>query len=221
VTEPPRAPSERRRPGRPRLLTREAILDAARPLDREALTMTGLASQLGVSHAALYNYFAGKGALIAALAAEESAQIDLPSSEGRRWQDWLVDYAFLLRDSLLKYGVATEWQPTAFVGASIRITDAFLRVVLDAGFDVETAHHALRIIGSCCAASASRMQRRARFDEPSEAELQRDYYDSVGLAADSPLRQHVAMLLNQDEEALFRRDLEIVIASVAYNLERS
>jgi AcrR family transcriptional regulator len=216
-TEPAAEP--RRRPGRPRVVTREAILAAARASHHDGLTMKGLAAQLGVSHTALYNHFRSRAELFAALAAEETAQIEIPPLKGRSWQEWLIDYAYLRRDLLVKYRL-DSWLPAASVGPSVRISDACLRVLLDAGFDPTAATRYMRIIGGCCAISGGTIEQRRRYGFPSSPDVQRDYYDTAGLPSDAPLREHVSLLLDPDEDTRFRGDVVAVIEGMEAHLQK-
>ena len=63
---------ERRRPGRPNLINREIVADAAIGLIAEsgveALTFQSLAARLGVKHPALYRHVDGRSGLLRAVA---------------------------------------------------------------------------------------------------------------------------------------------------------
>jgi AcrR family transcriptional regulator len=202
------------RRGRPRLLTRQAILDAARAFERDSLTMAALAAQLGVSAPALYNYFSDRAELFAALAAEERANVPIPPVGERSWQEWLADYACLVRDAMIDFDVRPGWAPAGFVAFSVRLSDACLGVLFDAGFDHETAVRYLRIIGGCCYLSGSSIRRLRRNGPLSPADVERDYYDTVGLPPDAPLRRVVSLLTDPDEEKHFHNDLATVIRSM-------
>src|SRR5690606_38601603 len=85
-----------RKRGRPRAaddsLSRERILDAAlRLVDRygvEALTMRGLAADLGVDPMAIYHHLpGGKDAILSGLVEQEFANLRVPQIDGAGWEE--------------------------------------------------------------------------------------------------------------------------------------
>jgi len=86
--------------GRPAKLSREAILSAALALlDREgadALTMRGVAGQLGVEAMSLYRHVADRAALLEGLADRLAAEIE-PRDPSGDWADALRGFAGDLR----------------------------------------------------------------------------------------------------------------------------
>lgn len=106
---------KRRRPGRPtsEVVTRDHILQTALDLlerdGLEALTMRGLARQLGVDAMALYHYFADKDELLREAAAMAyaglSVRVGMRGSWRQRLESLAVAYVELLARSgeLLRY----------------------------------------------------------------------------------------------------------------------
>lgn len=88
------------RGGRPALISRERILDAARQIPARELTMPAVALRLGVSAPALYRHFDSRDALLAALGAELSAEFKLIPANPQRWREWLMDTTLALYDFL-------------------------------------------------------------------------------------------------------------------------
>lgn len=77
------------RMGRPSLVDSEAIVRTAVEIGFDRLTMSAVAAQLGVTHSALYRYFATRDALACAAidSAVESVRWPHP---GESWHDFLV-----------------------------------------------------------------------------------------------------------------------------------
>src|ERR1700749_1385903 len=89
-------PSNRRHPkspdnpgGRPALISREKVLEAARQLRPHELTMSAVAERLAVKKASLYYYFNSKQELLAALGADLVQNLAVPLPDPANWRRWL------------------------------------------------------------------------------------------------------------------------------------
>ena len=89
-------------------LTSEKVIDAAIAMigenGLESFSMPKLAKSLGVSAPSLYHYFAGKDALLAAVArkvATPEPPTDLPADA--HWTDYLVSISIALRRTIVKH----------------------------------------------------------------------------------------------------------------------
>ena len=141
-------------------LSRERVLRAAVELADEsgldALTMRGLARQLGVEAMSLYHHVPNKEAILDGvvdvvldeiLAAVEQA--DGPEPE----DDWLTALRVRIltaRQVLLRH----RWAPrvletrTKTIPAMVRYFDGVLGILKSGGFSYDVAHHALHALGS-------------------------------------------------------------------------
>ncbi|WP_396930655.1 TetR/AcrR family transcriptional regulator C-terminal domain-containing protein [Mycolicibacterium sp.] len=140
------APRQR---GRPRQITRERILSAARTLALDELTMQAVADVLGVDPKAL-NYHVGDRQALRELVAVDAfavelSRIDMPT--GGDWRDVLRRYATALRDATVKLGELVTYfrLPASGVGA-LEPVERVLQNLVDAGFTVEDASHILRLV---------------------------------------------------------------------------
>lgn len=140
------APRQR---GRPRQITRERILSAARTLALDELTMQAVADVLGVDPKAL-NYHVGDRQALRELVAVDAfavelSRIDVPT--GGDWRDVLRRYATALRDATVKLGELVTYfrLPASGVGA-LEPVERVLQNLVDAGFTVEDASHILRLV---------------------------------------------------------------------------
>lgn len=128
-------PETKKRPGPVPKLSREAVLDAARELAPDEVTLAAIGARLGVTSPALYRYFEDRTAILEALADEAREQLT-PPSEDLPWDEWLRAAASKERalwsahpdlyESARYRAVAAPFTKMAIVGA---------RVLLSAGFN--------------------------------------------------------------------------------------
>ena len=134
-----------------RKLTPQAVVTTALALaDRhglEALTMRGLARELGVEAMSLYHHVANKDALLDALAEWIFARIELPG-EHEPWRAGMVKRAASARDVLASHPWALGLiESRATPGpALLRHHDAVLGCLLANGFPAALAAHAFSVI---------------------------------------------------------------------------
>jgi AcrR family transcriptional regulator len=143
-----RAPHPRQR-GRPRQITRERIVAAARTLAPEALTMQAVAEVLGVDPKAL-NYHVGHRDGLRELVAVDAFEVELSRvalpTDGD-WRDVLRSYAGALRDATVTLGVlATYFRLPATGLGALEPVERVLQELVAAGFSVDDAGHVLRMI---------------------------------------------------------------------------
>jgi len=101
--------SQRRRPGPKGTLSDQTILDAAQNLlssgGAGAVTVRGIAAQVGVAPNAVYTYFPGKAAVLRALVERLLSEVDLDglTDRNRPWRHRLRSLAVELRTHLLSH----------------------------------------------------------------------------------------------------------------------
>jgi AcrR family transcriptional regulator len=148
TTEQPRVPLSRRR-----------VLRAAVELaDRDglgALTMRGLAQELGVEAMSLYHHVANKEAILDGVAEVVVGEIleAVGSAEAPEPEDWRAALRWRIltaRDVLQRH----PWAPrvmetrTTFNMEVMRYFDGVLGILRAGGFSYDLAHHALHALGS-------------------------------------------------------------------------
>jgi AcrR family transcriptional regulator len=138
-----------RQRGRPRQITRERIVSAARALAPEQLTMQAVADVLGVDPKAL-NYHVGDRETLRELVAVDAFTVELSRMEiptGADWRDVLRRYAVALREAHVALGVlATYFRlPASSLGA-LEPVERVLQALVGAGFCVDDAGHILRLV---------------------------------------------------------------------------
>jgi AcrR family transcriptional regulator len=146
---------------KPRLpLTRERVLHAAVELADtrgiESLTMRNLGHELGVEAMSLYNHVANKedilNGLVEVVVGEIIAAVDEvePLSSAAAWQDVMRARILAAREVLLRH----RWAPDVLESRSdippslLPYYDSLLRLMREAGFSVDLAHHAMHALGS-------------------------------------------------------------------------
>ncbi|MFI5532242.1 TetR/AcrR family transcriptional regulator [Kitasatospora sp. NPDC051853] len=142
--------AQRGRPGPRRTLTAEAIVDAAlRLLDRrgaEAVSVRGIAAELGVAPNALYTYFPDKSAVLRAVVDRLVGEYDPAAlaDPARPWRDRLHGLALSLRARLLAHpGAAGLLLGAPMDGPrALALGEALLELLAGAGLDERDAARA-------------------------------------------------------------------------------
>ncbi|OBI81994.1 TetR/AcrR family transcriptional regulator [Mycobacterium sp. E740] len=135
--------------GRPRQISRERIVSAARTVAPEALTMQAVADVLGVDPKALNYHVGDRDALRELVAVDvfesELSRVTLPSDGD--WRDVLRSYAAALRDAVVKLGVLAPYfrLPATGLGALAPV-ERVLQVLVDSGCTVDEAGRILRLV---------------------------------------------------------------------------
>ncbi|WP_240137009.1 TetR/AcrR family transcriptional regulator C-terminal domain-containing protein [Streptomyces sp. MUM 178J] len=144
------APPSRREPtAKP--LSRERIIAAAlRIIDADgadALSMRRLAATLGVQAMSLYNHVGGKADLIDGVAEFVTREMRLPKPMEGSWEDRIRTIAHAFRRTSLRHPRACQLVLTRQLSSPTALApiDCSLTVLLDHGFDEETAVRALRL----------------------------------------------------------------------------
>jgi AcrR family transcriptional regulator len=134
-------------------LSRERVLLAAVELaDRggiEALSMRKLGQGLGVDAMALYRHVRSKDDLLDGIVEMLVGQMDRPRPS-EAWKSALREQVMAARQVMLRHPWARRVLEERGTGgpASIGRVESVLATLLDAGFSMEVAHHALHVLSS-------------------------------------------------------------------------
>jgi TetR/AcrR family transcriptional regulator, tetracycline repressor protein len=141
--------SRGRKRGGPRRVDRARIIEAAKSLDPQTLTMQAVADVLGVDRKALNYHVTDRDNLLRLVAEDsfESAFADnfgiyfsVPENVAADWRDALRAWAVAVRDSLAANGVlAAYYRITTDNLAIFEPVELVLKRLRDAGFDETTA----------------------------------------------------------------------------------
>ena len=124
------------RPGRPRLLTLDQVLDGALAIGLDRFNMGVLAEHLGVGVATLYQYVSGRDALVRLAVSRQVARLPLPRDTGQPWADYVREYALALQEALVSEPRAIAQFAEGGFGfeTEVEMVDGFLAVMVARGF---------------------------------------------------------------------------------------
>lgn len=140
----------RRGRGRPATTSREAILDAVEQRLGGEWSVPMIATDLGISHSAIYRYFPTKSALMTAACDRVFADLQVPPS--RDWRAWLMGLSLAWRGMLLRHPFMVDlaqWSMTARP-TQVNKIDPGIEILVAAGF---TPLDALEVISAVTALS--------------------------------------------------------------------
>lgn len=156
-----RHPARQRSRGPAHKITAEDLVQAAIAVGSDGFTMQDVARQLGISHQALYRWVSGRDELEDLVADHLVQQLAPPEvREDADWQEWLTEFAIVLRRELLKLdGMALRGLTRYHVSASfVRLyasgTDALTR----GGMDPAGAAAAMEAFGTAVLGWVAREQ---------------------------------------------------------------
>lgn len=215
------ASAPRRGRGRRAGLDRERIVQTARGMDPDALTMQAVADQLGVDRKALNHHVTDRDGLLELLAIDaflaRFSAIAVPVGAG--WEDACRALATGLRESveatgsLVLYFRFTTQRDLAAVGPA----EVVLRTLLDAGFDEVTAGRGLHLLITISLGFARDAVMNAREGgHPQVAELRRMLTSTVeGYDA---IRHLLGTGIDSYGDAQFAFDLDAFLTSMRARL---
>ncbi|MGO3363375.1 MAG: TetR/AcrR family transcriptional regulator C-terminal domain-containing protein [Corynebacterium sp.] len=206
-------------------LTLPRIIEAARSLDADDLTMQALADHLGVDRKALNHHVSNRETLLS-LVAMDAFSTSFSASENPSvgtWQDACRHYARNFTRSTVAAGMLVDRIRLSdlYVTKVLEPTETVLQLMVDAGFDDEGAMRTLSMLSNICLAYARDVALATRSDGAPRADIlqaaleQRDGDDFPVLARISGLNA-----TTYDEKQL-DLNIEIFIAGAEAQLERT
>ena len=137
------------RPGRPRLLTLDQVLDGALAIGLDRFNMGVLAEHLGVGVATLYQYVSGRDALVRLAVSRQVARLPLPRDTGQPWADYVREYALALQEALVSEPRAIAQFAEGGFGfeTEVEMVDGFLAVMVARDFALADAVRIVRHTG--------------------------------------------------------------------------
>jgi TetR/AcrR family tetracycline transcriptional repressor len=189
----------RRSQSQPSGLSRERILEVALEIAAaegiDALSMRRLAQELDVWPMSVYRYFQDKDALLDAMAADRVEQLpELPVDA-----PWREQIHILLEETARRLGDSPGLAarlPRAFLSeGALRLPEAGIAILLDAGFEPEEAASAWRALWSYTFGFATSGADSPRAARSAVAALPEDAYPALAVAGGA-----LAEALSSDEE---------------------
>ena len=206
--------------GRPPRINRAQIVAAARSVATGVLTMQAVADALGVSRKALHYYVGDREGLLTLVVLDhferELDRVELPWDDD--WRAVLRAYAVAFRDGLVQVGVATDFTRLRGIGAAaaLALADRVLDALLSAGFEPDTARHALTAASNIAQSAAQSVaaqtatgvhRHRAQTSEALQHEPQ-DTYPALRTVLASAEAQA------RDAERQFDFELDLLVAGL-------
>jgi len=123
------------RGGRPPRIRPEEILDVLATRLDDTWTMASIASELGVSEAAIYYYYPTKADLLAAIGQRLFSKLELPRPQ-QSWEAWLVEVGLCLYDFFVRYPLMTNASVDILgdTAGEVWATEPILRDLASVGF---------------------------------------------------------------------------------------
>jgi len=212
------APAIPSRPGRPRLLTLDQVLDGALAIGLDRFNMGVLAEHLGVGVATLYQYVSGRDALVRLAVSRQVARLPLPRDTGQPWTDYVREYALGLQDALAAEprSIAQFAEGGFGFESEVEMVDGFLAVLISRGFALAEAVRVVRHTGFIAFGAAVVIAR-----ERANAAKGEDTRAAVGRAidrsrADLPLMRAAADLYTAETSQLAAELLQPFINQIAH-----
>jgi hypothetical protein len=180
VDEKENGGSRARAAGRPRRLTLDQIIAAAREIGLGRLTMSAVAKRLDVGITVLYGYISGRGELIRLVAAEVTSDSAAVRDQGQSWPVYVAQSAAALYQVLTGPGKLLAYYIDGGLGPEVEIdrTEAWLSKLTGCGFSASDALLLQRrmgeiVIGGAVTALHSRALEDARrpFEEAARAAI--------------------------------------------------
>ncbi|MFF7647186.1 TetR/AcrR family transcriptional regulator [Streptomyces canus] len=211
VTERTAPSGARRTRGRRAGIDLARIIEAARSLDAEAVTMQAVANKLGVDRKAVHHYVSDRESLLKLMAldafAERSATVEIP--EEASWQEACRTYAAAFTDSLIAAGVlADHLMPDESLYARfVEQVEAIAKKLGQAGFDDEAAVRCLALLTNLCWAYARDVIHVAHSGERLRPRLTRQLVEG----RDPEAFENLARIVERGIDTYDRAQLELSI----------
>jgi hypothetical protein len=142
-------PKNRKVTGRPRRLTLDQVLEAARAIGLEGLTMSAVARRLKVPMPVLYGYISGRDELVRLVTAEVSRETASAHDTGQHWSVYVAQTAVALHSFLTGPGQLVAYFLSGGLGPEVELdrAESWLEKMTGSGFAICEALNIQRQMG--------------------------------------------------------------------------
>ena len=192
--------------GRPPLISRDRIADAAFEVGLSDLTMRAVADRLGVTTTALYHHISGRDELVQLVAERSARRLVAPVDEDQHWARWLLQWAVHTRTAFVGDPALLDQFLDGVISPEsvLHNVEAILDLLVRQGFSPVDALRAFELVSTCALGSALgdvRDRRSVESGRGSRSDTLR------ALTADDPsdlplLRTTASRDVDADEEAI-------------------
>lgn len=213
----------RRTRGKRAGLDRAIIVEAARALAPEELTMQAVADRLGVDRKALNHHISDRDRLLELVAVDAfETQFTGTDVSGGDWKTGCRAFASRMKDSLIATGALAEY--FRFTGSggisALEATETLLEKMVAAGFDEATAARSLTLLTNVAMSHARDVVVSTKFGlHPQTIELQQ-FLESPAAPPLVVLRRVLAEVGTSDE-AQFAHDVDVLLLGMEQLLRHS
>lgn len=153
--------------GRPSILCREDILNAALELGLNALTMNGIAQHLGAGVSSIYYYFKNRKELIRAAAIHSFSNMSYPKDTGQHWARLVCEYVINIKDNLILNSSFIYGHQLSELGFDVhfRLLEPFLASMHQRGFSEDSAMRLMNAMGMAAFGAAIETIRQNEFKQ--------------------------------------------------------
>lgn len=170
-------PVTRRGRGRPPLVSRTAIIEAAREIPLDDLSMQAVADRLGVDRSTINYHFANRDELFSLVASAtlglEMAGYQAPESDD--WRDWVAAYMRSVHAALIAHSTIALYVrlPLGNDHSALAPVEGTIQKLYEAGFDAKTVAHAIGFMSEVVHITAQNEILVSHGSHPQSAELGR------------------------------------------------
>ena len=224
--------SKGRKRGGPLRINQAMIVDVARRLDPQTLTMQAVADQLGVDRKALNYHVTDRDGLLRLVAA---GNFEATFAEGfgahfeaagitpdADWKTTIQTWAVCVRDGMVATGVVSNYFRLDDNLAVFEPAELVLQQMLRAGFDLDTAGRGLAFVTHFAMAVARDIIMERQFGEhPQAPEVRRLLEDAGDEGGYDAFRALAALEINgpQDIGHQFDFELDVFISGMQHRLD--
>jgi AcrR family transcriptional regulator len=216
----------RRKRSRPGTLSLDAILDTAMALARRdgvgAITMRGIADELGVSAMGLYRYVLTKEDLLGRVADRYFAEVHYPTDNGASWQERVAEVFRSVRRVLLDHPDLAQILSAQPVDgpAAYRGAEVVLQALREAGLAGEAAVGAFDTLRSFTTGFTLRESARNQPKAPRSLYRLHDL-ESLPPEEFPQVRALAGLLIVADADERFEEGLALLIAGIEHTIADS
>ncbi|MFJ9562802.1 hypothetical protein ACIRQQ_22490 [Streptomyces fuscichromogenes] len=219
VTEGASASGARRTRGRRAGINLPRIIEAARTLDPDAVTMQAVADKLGVDRKAVNHHVSDRESLLRLLAldalARGSSAVVIPAEAS--WQEACRLYATAFTESLIAAGVLTEhlMPDDSLYAPFVGPAEALAEKLTEAGFGDEGAVRSLALLVNLCWAHARDVIHVARSGERLRPRLTRELVEGH----DPGTFENLARIVEHGVDTYDDRQLALAVEVFVHGIE--
>ncbi|MHC5902909.1 TetR/AcrR family transcriptional regulator C-terminal domain-containing protein [Streptomyces sp. S6] len=219
VTERASSSGARRTRGRRAGIDLPRIIEAARSLDSDAVTMQAVADKLGVDRKAVNHHVSDRASLLRLLALDSlsrsSSAIEIPAEAS--WQEACRSYATAFTESLIAADALAEhlMPDDSLYAPFIEPAEALAGKLTEAGFDDEAAVRSLALLTNLCWAHARDVIHVSRSGERLRPRLTRE----LVAGRDPEAFEHLSRIVERGVDTYDGRQLELSVEVFVRGIE--